>query len=188
MADRDMSAAMLAEIAKDSVRMVHLIKIGLSTPEYLTTAHKDISFNGDSYFAIGHILKIGTVTESLAMRVNSINLTLSGADQSFIATFLSQNITNKTLQIWLGFLDSGGSLIPDPLEIFSGRIDSFKVSEDTISGSTQISATAANHWVDWEKVAGRRSNDHDQQLYYPGDLGLEFASQIVKDLKWGKND
>lgn len=188
MANRGMSASMLAEIAKDSVHMIYLVKIGLSTPEYLTTAYKQVAFSGDNYDPLGHLLSVSPITESLAIRVNSIDLTLSGVDQSFIATFLSQNLTNKTLQIWLGFLDSSGDLVPNPIEVFSGRVDNFNVNENTLSGSTEIKVTAANHWVDWEKTAGRRTNDEDQQLYFPGDKGLEFSSLIVKDLKWGQND
>jgi len=188
MANRSMTASMLTEIAKASVRLVYFVKLGFSTPEYVTTAYKDVTFDGDNYQALGHLLKVSDIRETLAVRVNSVSLTLSGVDQSFIATMLGENVTNKTLQMWLGFLDSTGALVPDPVEVFSGRIDDYKFSEDTISGTAEIQVNAANHWADWEKIAGRRTNDEDQQLYYPGDKGLEFASRIVKDLRWGQND
>jgi len=188
MAGRGMSAAMLAEIEKPSVRLVHLIKFELTTTVYLTDAHKNITFESNEYENIGHLLSIGTVVESLEIKVNKTSLTLSGVDQAFISIFLSQNITNKRLTFYEGLLDNSGNLIDSPLQTFSGRADNFTCDEDTRAGTATITVTAANHWLDWERISGRRTNNDDQQHYYPGDRGFNFAAEIIKDLKWGQND
>ncbi|MBL4898860.1 MAG: hypothetical protein JKX76_04320 [Colwellia sp.] len=188
MAGRGMSAAMLAEIEKGSVHFVHLIKFELDTPAYITDAHKNLTYDSNEYERVGHLLSIGAVTESLDIKVNKTTITLSGIDQAFISIFLSQNITNKSLTIYEGFLDDSGDLVDYPLEIFTGRADNFTCDEDTKSHQTKITITAANHWLDWERVSGRRTNSDDQQYYFPGDLGFNFASKIIKDLKWGQND
>jgi len=41
-------------------------------------------------------------------------------------------------------------------------------------------------WSDFERTAGRRTNDNDQQVYYPGDRGFQFADDALKDIKWGR--
>ena len=44
----------------------------------------------------------------------------------------------------------------------------------------------ASHWADFEKKAGRFSNNNSQQYFFSGDVGFEYAANTVKDLKWGR--
>ena len=56
-------------------------------------------------------------------------------------------------------------------------------------GSTQseVLLTAENRLADWDRPRIRRYNDADQQSEYPGDLGMQFAEQMVnKTILWGK--
>lgn len=188
MPNRNMSAAMLAEISQSKVHMVSLLKLNVSTPVFMTNAHKNIVFNGDTYQRSGSLLKIGAIKETLAIRVGYLNIQLSGVDQSFISIFLSENITNKEVTVYQGFLTSDGVLIADPVETFSGLIDYFSVTEDTAKGSAIVKLKAASDWADFERVAGRRTNSADQQAYYPNDLGFDNAAAIIKDIRWGSPD
>ena len=35
-------------------------------------------------------------------------------------------------------------------------------------------------------IKGRKTNTNSQQLYFAGDLGFDYASQTVQDIKWGR--
>jgi len=62
--------------------------------------------------------------------------------------------------------------------------NSFK-SEPESEDSVGIELDVANHWVDFNKTAGRRTNTNSQQRFFSGDLSMEFAPQTGKKLNWG---
>jgi hypothetical protein len=70
--------------------------------------------------------------------------------------------------------------------VFEGRIDQPTISEEWTSGKSTVSISATNSWVDFSRNTGRHGNNAEQQIYFPNDVGFEFASEIVKDITWGK--
>mgnify|MGYP000005822053 CR=1 FL=1 len=185
MANRGMSAAMLTEIAKPENYIVHLVYIETSPALYITTAHKQVTFNFQNYSPLGQLLKIPDIEESLSINSGTINLSLTGVDQSIISAVLAQKLINRDIDIYLGFLNTSGDLVADPLQIFKGIIENYNASEDSNSKTSRVEVSAASHWVDFEKTSGRRTNDADQQLLFPGDDGFRHTSEIIKDLQWG---
>ena len=185
MANRGMTAAVLTEIAKGQVAMFHLVQFHFSTVEYLTDAGIDISWSGNTYISSSGFLSFGSVQETMQISVGNITVNVSGVDKASIATALLEDYNDKKIVIYRGFLDTTASIIVDPFLLFDGRISSFSVTENPGETST-LSWQVASHWADFDKVAGRRTNNNDQQNLYPGDLGLDHASEIIKDLKWGR--
>ncbi len=177
---------MLAEIAKDSVSVFHLIEMQFSTPVYLTDTHRDITWNGKTYLNTTGLLGFGSVSESSTMKVGTMQITLSGVNQANISIALTENFIDQKVLIYRGLFDSNSEIIVDPVLLYDGRIDAFSASEDIQSGSSTLSWTISSHWQDFEKVAGRRTNQNDQQVYYPNDKGFEFASEIINDIPWGR--
>ena len=91
----------------------------------------------------------------------------------------------KEAEIYKGFLDSSENLISDPFLLFKGRIESFNIDENINSSNANI--VIASHWSDFSKIEGRKTNTGSQQLHFANDLGFEFASQTVQDIKWGRS-
>lgn len=170
----------------------HLIDLMLDTPVYMTNAYRDIVHDGNSYLRLGHLLSVGRIAENANMTASSVTINLSGVDQSFISAFLGSSVANKVVNIYFGYIDSTGAFYDNspnsnPLKLYSGYIDTFSISETPDSKSV-ISLKTANHWSVFNRKAGRRINDEDQQYYYPGDRGLQYAAETVSDLKWGTED
>ena len=63
-------------------------------------------------------------------------------------------------------------------------VDRIEISED--ANSVDVDIQAASHWADFEKTAGRLTNDNRQKQFFSTDDGMNFAAQTVKDIKWGK--
>lgn len=185
MPSRGMSAAMLTEIAKQQIRPVHFIELYFSTTEYLTTGRRNITWSGNTYSALGNLLDFGETDESTDMRAGSVNIMLSGVNQGNIAIALTENFIERRAVIRRGFLDASDQIIVDPIILFDGRIDSWGLSEDVTGGTSVITWSAASHWVDFERVSGRRTNNEDQNVWFPGDKGFEFAAQ-ADEIRWGK--
>jgi len=72
---------------------------------------------------------ISNFTEETDISRQSLDLTLSGADQTFISVCLNENIVNDAISIYRGFLDSSNALIADPFLLYKGMIETFGITE-----------------------------------------------------------
>lgn len=181
---RDLTAGMQAGVAVSELRPYLLLAMHFSGgTEYRTTCYKPISFGGNTFLP-SNILSIGAPKESLELRVPTLSVTLSGVNQANISTALIEGSLDRVVQVWRCLLDSNEALVVDPVEIFKGRIDAFSYSDDEDSAS--LSWDCVSHLADFERVAGRRANDAEQQFIFSGDRGFEFAALVSQDVKWGR--
>ena len=124
---RGLSSSVKTELATGVIDPVLLVEIEFGTPIYLTNAPFDItsSVSGSSrtYLTDGHLKNITGINETNKPTKNSLQITLSGVDQTYISIALSENIINKEVYIYRGFLDSSNALISDPFLLFFGTID-----------------------------------------------------------------
>ena len=157
-----------------------------SGTQYATDAFTDVAWNGNTYLALGSFLEYSGVDESTELQVSNAVFTLTGVDQSLIAITLGENVIDRRVTLHKGMLNSSMILIVDPVPIFDGRMDSQIIAEDPITGKATIALPATNHWVDFERIPGRHTNHEEQQLWFPGDLGFEFVSQLNREITWGR--
>ena len=185
---RGLTSAVKTELATGVIDPVLLVLINFGTPQYLTNAGFDItsSVSGSSqtYSAGGHFKGITQVSETNAPTKNSLQMSLSGVDQTFISIALSENIINDEVKIWRGFLDNNNALISAPFLLFYGTIDEYKVVDTTETAKLILNITS--HWGQFSRQTGRTTTDNSQQRFFSGDKGMEFASLTVRDLKWGR--
>lgn len=181
---RSIHASVVTELAKDSMKMCHMIEIHLSSTSYLTDAGQDITHGGNTYIASSHFLDISTVKEESEVRVGTTKVKLSGVEQSFIAALLSSGYVGRKLIVYRAFLDDNSAVIGTPVLIFDGRISEYDVIDTNDTSTVELGV--ASHWSDFERKAGRHTNSNSQGLHFSGDKGFDFAANIVKDLKWGR--
>ena len=65
------------------------------------------------------------------------------------------------------------------------------VPKSSISGTFGLNIHARNKVTPsctsgFEKKNGRKTNNTSQQRFFSGDLGMDFSSQTVQDIKWGR--
>ena len=185
---RSLTTAVKNELATNDIRPVHLITIGFGTPVNITDCSFSItsSVSGSSvtYNASDFILGLSNFTEETDITKTSLTLTLSGADQTFISTCLNENIVNDSVTIYRGFLDSSNAVIADPFLLYDGQIDTYSISEST--NESTVNLAIVSHWADFEKTSGRKTNNTSQQRFFSTDVGMDFSSQTVQDIKWGR--
>ena len=103
---RGLTSAVKTELATGNINPVLLIEIEFSTPVYLTNASFDItsSVSGTSrtYASNGHFKSITGISETNKPTKNSLALTLSAVDQTYIALVLNENIINKDVSCLQG--------------------------------------------------------------------------------------
>lgn len=187
MADRGASAAVLAQIDAPANKPVHLYEAYFdSGTVYATDAAFPIVFNGNTYLANGQFLGYDGLTESAEMQSSAVRVSLSGVDGTYVAAALTEDYIDRRLVIRKAFLNTTtGALLVDPVAIFDGKMDAPVVNEDPTAGTCTVTVTAANQWVDFERRAGRHTNDSEQQIHAPGDRFFNAVSEVARTITWG---
>lgn len=184
--DRGASAGVIAEYAKDANQPVHLFELYLDgATTYATDAYRSIDWNGNTYPALGHFLEYSGIEEAGDLTITQASVQLSGVDQTLIAAILAYEYIDRRLVIRKGFLDGSEAVLIDPLPIFDGRVDSPAIEEDPTDGRCIVTISASSHWIDFERTPGRHTNHEEQQIWFPGDLGFEYVSQLNRQITWG---
>ena len=181
---RTINASTLTALQSDGFRMCHLIDIDLGTQLYITDNAFDVSYNSNTYTAESWVLGVGSANESVDLRVGKITLNLSTVESTVRNYLLSNDIINRSVQFYRAVInDSSGAIVGDPIPTFKGYITTFSISDSGTRSSASISI--ASHWADFEKKNGRFTNDNSQQNIFSGDLGMQYAANTVKNLRWG---
>ena len=185
---RTLTTAVKNELATNEIRPVHLITIGFGTPVNITdngfNLTSSISGSSVTYTPSSFLVSIPSFTEQTDVTKTSLTLALSGADQTFISTCLNENIVNDSVDIFRAFLDTSSAIIADPILLYSGNIETFQIDETETESSVIL--TIVSHWADFDKRSGRNTNNNSQQRFFSTDVGFDFSSQTVLDLKWGR--
>jgi hypothetical protein len=139
----------------------------------------------NNYTGVGTLGQVETIEESTELQSYGLRLSLSGIPNTLIGIALTEHYQGRALRVLVGALDVNHVLIASPVLVFAGRMDNMQITLGPESAS--ISLNAENRLIDWDRPRIRRYNNSDQQAEYPGDLGFEFAEQMVnKTLFWGK--
>lgn len=181
MANRDLDSATQTEIAKPAISSFELLEIDLDTDYYYTNAPFNITYSGNTYQALGNFLQFSNVEESTDMQISNVTVTLTGLTTTTLELFLSQEFIDRPLTLHRSLYNDSEGIV-GTFNIFSGRISKAGLKED--GDSLTVECEASSQFVDFERRAGRHTNDNEQQFHYSGDRFFEFASEVLKELAW----
>lgn len=185
MADRGMSAELLAAIAARQVRVATLVEIQLdgASDLYYTDGARPITVLSNTYQPAGRLLNFTEITESGTPAADKVTIYLSGADRSLVPILLNADYIARKVVLSLAFLDEDWQLI-DTLQIYWGYIDRPVITDNPDTGECSIGLVVANEYSDWLRRRGRRNTKVECQRYYPDDLGFEFTDYLLRSLYW----
>jgi len=138
----------------------------------------------ETFTALGGFLQFSTVEEAADFQINNVTVALGGMSGQALPLFLENQYIDQPIKIFRVWYNEDNEMVGDPVMIFDGRIDKPVVSDDPKGGVT-VGCSASSQWVDYQRRAGRHTNNSEQQFYYSGDTGFKFAAQTIRDLKWG---
>lgn len=171
--------------------MAELIEIEFDTPLYLTTAAYDITTTTDTsggsqtYIAQGDFLGFSGINDGEEVRVNSVNMTVQAASNKFVNVVLNGNYLHRTFRIYKILLSpTTMAALTTPIMIYSGQITGASATDTP--EQTSVSIATANEFYDFDRQAGRKTNDGSQQRFFPGDRGMEYSTVATADINWGK--
>lgn len=185
---RGLTSAVKTELATGNIDPILLIELGFSSAVYFTNASFNLTSNvsgvSRTYVSGGHLKGITGVNETNTPTKNTLAISLSGVEQSYVSIALNENIINDSVYIYRGYLDSSQALIADPFLLFFGTINDYKITDNTTTANVLLTVTS--HWGNFSKTSGRTTTDNSQQRFFSGDKGMEFSALTVKDIKWGR--
>ena len=190
---RQIASSLQTKLAARSVFAADLIELHLATPLYFTSTNIDIDYDTDTapdsgtntYLAQGQFLNFSNITESSDIRSGQIDMTFTAVDTTMVALLINNEYLNKRVVIYRAVLDNEYNFTSDDIyTVFDGSIVGYNINESDDTAAVTI--TVASQFADFERTNGRKTNPASQQLHFPGDKGMDFSAQIVKDLKWGR--
>lgn len=196
---RSLATGMATAVAAETGEIVHLIKLVTSGgTTYLTTSATDISWDSQTWVALGGLLTFSTVNETGDRRAQGVGLNLSGVDQTIISLILSNHTRGRLAYIYMAHL-SGGDVIATPLEIFRGYLNakwSIREQRDPVkAGTVTVSTRIVSRLAALEKTRAVRANiySHREMLRRSGATGAALDDTIFvflpklmgKTIYWG---
>lgn len=189
--NRGASLAVQSEWAASKNRPAHLLAVHFDALEggaaYLNDTPRNIVHHGNTYVGAGDLLTFGGLTESLELRVADVTVELSGVSQQYIAIFLQRQWVDRRLVISQFFLDAALAVIASPVVIHDGRMDDPRFLEDPEAGKSIVQIGSRDQFADFEKLSGRHTNPHDQNVFFPGDRAFDqLAIRNAQSFTWGR--
>tara|TARA_R110000823_G_scaffold93197_1_gene204155 strand:- start:50 stop:652 length:603 start_codon:yes stop_codon:yes gene_type:complete len=183
---RVLSNAMKEMAAAKVVRPIFLVHMVFDSSELnIWSGVGDLSFDSVTYTGLGDLLSISEIKETSDISATGINVSLSGVKTSLIAIAKDQDYQGRELTVRLGAFNESGSLIADPVIIFSGFMDTMTIAE--AGAYSSITIAVENKLVAFERAKVRRYTAEDQKIEHPADKGFEFVTSIVqKEIFWGR--
>jgi len=179
-----LNSATKTALNSDQFRLATLITYNFPTPIYNTDYGVNISYDSKTFTPSSHLIAVDDAQETAGVKVNSMSITVSSVEQSFMSLFLTSDYINKQVLIQKAVLDDNNAIIGEPINFFDGRIVGFEASDS--DSSSEITVEIASHWSDFDKIQNRRTNSNSQNFYYPNDKGFDYASSTITTLKWGR--
>jgi len=183
---RDLSASLEAAIIDPVVIGVFFFKAEFDSGDTLFwSGYGDLTWGGDTYTGVGQFGGIDKVDETSDVRANGATVTLSGIPSDLIALALTEPYQGRPCIVYLGALHlTTGALEGTPYPLLAGRMDVMSIEEGADTAS--ISLTVENRLIELFRSKERRYTHEDQQIDFPGDLGLEYVAGLQeKPINWG---
>ena len=148
--------------------------------------------NTYSYSAVGTLLGVTQLTNELKSSQADVTISLSGIPQQYMADIVANPIKAAPVEIRRAFFDVNGNFLNitgNPVLEFVGVVSNFSVDEKWTDYSSQsvtstINLTCASTLAVLSKQeAGRRTNQADQNYWFPGDNAMNRVASLT-DAVW----
>lgn len=181
---RGLSSAQLTAAAARHVAAVALVELHFDSGAiYMALAPWSITYGDDTYYHTGPLASVRALAEAGAS-FEGIELAMTGLEPAVLGYAATEPYRGRLVRLLKGYLDpQTHALIGPPVVQFIGRMQAMSITE---TNGTCTAALVAEHYeAELQRPAPLRLNDADQQRLYPGDLGCEFAEEMVeKELIW----
>jgi hypothetical protein len=140
--------------------------------------------NSQNYEGLGQFGGVDAVVEDLTQQTaKAVALTLSGVDNSFIASAMTENYQGNLVTLYTGLLDVNSlAWYAAPEILWEGRMDYVQIDIGENRSTMKLNCESRLN----REPPIARYTDQDQQLAYPGDNFFNLLWQIsLGTCSWG---
>lgn len=179
---RSLSSALQTQVSSTATKTAFLVELNLSSTIRLTDWYSNVTYDSNSYEAGGSFLTVDSTIETGQLQVNEVNIGFSNITNQVRSLVQDGAFTDKTVDIYLAYFDSNETIV-GAINYFTGQIRNISINENI--DASVLNMTVASHWSNWNLTKGRHFSDESQQSFSTGDKGMEFATQVKEDVRWG---
>lgn len=125
------------------------------------------------------------MTEQVGTEAPTVRFTFLPSSLVALADITDPANQGSPVYVWFGAVDPAtGQIVGEPELLFLGELDTAEVEAG--GSSTVISFDVVSAWERlFEANEGHRLNDKFWQSIYPGARGMQYVTEIQRDLPWG---
>lgn len=188
-----LDAPTAALLASSALNVAALIELDFTAPigtQRYTSWSSDLQYDGNTYRGIGHILAVPTVKSSAEASQDTHTLAISSADMSVIALALgpASSYVGKRARLYTVFLTMEGVPVGGKRLYFTGHMEPVSIAEESGDGGTstgRIELPLRRLGMARSRNAeGIRMTHQQQQIDYPGDMGLSGMDKMLESQVW----
>jgi len=180
---RSLSTALQTQVSSSATKTAFLVELNLSSTIRLTDYFTNVVFDSNTYEAGGSFLTVDATAETGQLQVDEVNIAFSNITDQVRSLVQNGEFTDKEIEIHLAYFDNNESVV-GAINYFTGQVRNVSIKEN-IDDST-LTLVVASHWANWNLTKGRHFSDESQQNFSSGDKGMEFATQVKEDVRWGQ--
>lgn len=170
---RDVTTALRNETISVSLSPILLASFDFQTsPVRVWSGYGTITYAGLTYAGLGELGSVSPIEETTDVRANGVSFQLSGVPSSLISTAMGDSYHGRAVKLYFGALSPTMALVVNPYQVFSGRMDAVEIDDGPETATIRISAESS--LIDLQRNRERRFTHEDQQIMFPGDLGLQY--------------
>src|SRR5215472_8301199 len=84
--------------------------------------------DGTVFQGVGTLGDVGTISEDSSVEAKGVTLSLSSIPSDTMSEILSEMRLLGKVQVWLAVFDESGAIIPDPVLIYQGNMDTGSIT------------------------------------------------------------
>lgn len=160
-------------------------------PMRLLDGSSEVTFAGRTFRGedpdYGALALLEPIIDGVGDEAPSVRLTVNPPDAAAAARLAGASMQGRPMLLWIGVINPmTGAVDGDPFLAFAGEVDHpiLRVGEGTRSVTLECVSIWERFFEDFEGV--RLSNAYHQSVW-PGELGLEFVTDVKRSLPWGSD-
>ena len=180
---RAIDSATLAALSGDHVKWLIFAKVDLNGGTLaFNSSLRDRVFNGLNYSGAGDLGSVSGLSESGSLNPSDYEISFSAVNDTTLNLIVNEQYMNNLAEVHLACVDDSDAIIGSPFLWFRGLTDSVTVE---YGKNSIIRVQVRDRLADWSRRRVSRYTDQEQQLLHPGDLGLQYVSEVAsKEVEW----
>ncbi len=174
---RGLSASMLTAVSESVVRPVYLLDLAFASGAnahhfYLSSRHKDVTWNSLSWLGNGWFQEWDSVSDDDESGIGGLSVVLTGVPEELTSIVLNGPSQKAQSSLWLGLLDGSDAIIVDPIQIFSGFLDTCELLD--AGDESAIRVTFESEAIILDRECNLRYTEQSQAALFPHTLDRAF--------------